>query len=301
MAQTWTELLDDIKVRGMIPTSQNTFTEARLLRLTKAALLSKVMPLADRVQEGFYSYDVDETLNDTGLYYINRRAVGAKLLDATLVNGDDTFQLTRYFEQDIQNADSPPGDYGFVLKRNQVRLVPRVPSAWTTFRQTILLNPANLVAVTDAAQITGIDTVTGVVTCASVPSSWTTANTFDHVQAEAHFDTLSLDLVASAVVTGTNGTLTFTPALLSDRLAVGDWVSLSKESPIVQVPEALLPLLAQEVANIALKSQTDQTAYKLGVDEVKEMRQAILTLVSPRVRAAGKKLVNRTGILRRGM
>jgi hypothetical protein len=301
VAQTWTELLDDIKVRGMIPTSQNTFTEARLLRLTKAAILSKVMPLADRVQEGFYSYDFDTLLNATGLYDINRRAVGAKLLDAFLVVGDDTFQLTRYFEQDLQNADSPPGDYGFVLKRNQVRLVPRVPSAWTHFRQTILLQPANLVSVDDAAQITGIDTVTGVVTCATVPSSWTTGDTFDTVQAEAHFDTLSLDLVASAVVTGALGTLTFAPADLDSRLAVGDWVSLSGESPVVQVPEALLPLLAQEVANIALKSQTDQTAYKLGIDEVKEMRQAILTLVSPRVRAAGKKIVNRTGILRRGM
>jgi hypothetical protein len=301
MAQTWTELMDDIKVRGMIPTSQNTFTEDRLLRLTKAALLSKVMPLVDRVQEGFYSYDFDEAINATGLYYIHRRAVGAKLLDAALVEGDDTLPLTRYSEREVINADSPPGDYGFILKRNALRLVPRVPTEWSTFRQTILLTPADIVPVDEAAQITGINTLTGVVTCETVPSSWTNADIFDLVQAEAHFDTVGVDLAVSAVVTGASGTLTFAAADLSDRLAVGDWVSLAGESPVVQVPEALLPLLAQEVANIALKSQTDQSAYKLGVDEVKEMRQAILTLVSPRVRAAGKKIVNRTGMLRRGM
>lgn len=301
MAQTWTELLDDIKVRGMIPTSQNTFTEARLLSLTNATVRAKILPLIDRVQEGYFSYDVDTAVNATGVFNIHTRAVGAKLIDACLVSGDDRLELTRYFEGDLRNADAPPGDYGFYVKRSQIVLVPRVPSGWTSFRQTIMLRPPTIVAQTSAAQITAINTGSGLVTCSSVPSTWTNANLFDCVQAEPHFDTLSIDLVASAVVTGTNGTLTFTPSAMSSRLAVGDWIGLAGQSPVIQVPVEMFPLLAQECANVALKSQTDKTAYELGMEEVKELKAAILTLISPRVRNAGKKIVNRTGILRRGM
>jgi hypothetical protein len=300
MAQTWTELLDDIKVRGMIPTSQNTFTEARLLRLANATLKTKIVSLVDKVREGYYSYDVDTTLNATGVYNIHGRAVGGKLLNAAIIQGDEKKELTRYYEESIVNFNTPNGSDGFFLKRSQVVLVPKVPSG-DTFRQTILLRPLQIVAQTDAAQITNINTGTGVVTCSLVPSSWTTANTFDLCMAEPHFDTLSIDLDISAVTTGASGTLTFTPADLPSRLAVGDWIGLAGQSTVVQCPDELLPLLAQEVANVALKSQSDLTAYKLGVEAVKEMKDDIMTLISPRVENEGKKIVNRTGMLRRGL
>lgn len=301
MAWTWTELLDDIKVRGMIPTSQNTFTEARLLSLTNAELRSRVLPLVDKVREGFYSYDIDTTLNATGIYNINKRAVGGKILNAALIEGDQRYDLTYYTEESLENYDAPLGDFGLYIKRSTQYLVPRVPQGWSTFRSTIMLRPAQIVAQTSAAQISSIDTVTGIITCSSVPSAWTTASVFDIVQAEPHFDTLSIDLAISAVTTGTSGTLTFTPANLNSRLAVGDWIGLAGETPVIQVPVELNPLLAQYVANICLKSQTDMTAYKIGVEDAKELKEGLLHLLTPRVQSEGKKIVNRTGILRRGL
>lgn len=301
MAQTWTELLDDLKVRGMIPTSQSTFTEARLLNIANATMRSKMLPLIDKVQEGYYSYDVDTALNATGQYNIHTRAVGGKLLDASLINGNDRLQLTRYFEEDLEEIDTPPGNYGFYLKRSQIILVPRVPSGWTSLRQTFLLRPPQIIATTSGAQISAINTGTGVVTCSSVPSSWTTSNLFDMVQAEAHFDTLAIDLPISAITTGTSGTLTFAAASLPSRLAVGDWIGLAGQSPVVQMPVELFPLLAQECANVTLRGQTDLTAYNLGVEEAKRLKEEILSLITPRVQNEGKKIVNRTGLLRRGM
>jgi len=301
MAFTWTELIDDIKVRGMFPTSQSTFTTARLLSLTNATLRSKVLPLVDKVREGYYSYDVDTVLNATGIYNLHTRAVGGKLLDACLVSGDERFDLAKYSEGTIKNYDQAPGQAGFYLKRSQVFLLPKVPASGSSFRQTIMLRPPTIVAQDSAARISAINTVSGVVTCETVPSSWTTSNLFDMVQEPAHFDTLAIDLPITAISTGASGTMTFTAANLPSRLAVGDWIGLRGESPVIQVPVELNPLLAQEVANICLRSQTDANALKLGIDEVKEMREEIKSLITPRVSSEGKKITNRSGILRRGI
>jgi hypothetical protein len=302
VAQTWTELLDDIKVRSMCPTSQNTYTAARFLRLANAVLISEVVPIVDKIHDGYYSYDVDTTLNATGLYSIHARAVGAKLIDLSVISGNGRKGLTLYSESDVENYDASSADPGFFIKRNTIILNPKVPSTLgPTLRQTIILSPATIVDTTDAAQITNINTGSGVVTCSLVPSTWTTANIFDFVMANAHYDTLGIDTATSAVTTGVSGTLTFAAAALPSTLAVGDWISLARQSPVIQCPEVVLPLLAQRVANICLRSLTDLTAYKLGTEASAEMETKLLAFLDPRVQAQGKKIVNRTGILRRGM
>lgn len=285
----------------MMPTSQNTYTSARLLRLANSTMLSKMLPLVDEVQEDYYSYDVDTALNATGIYDLHTRAVGGKIIDASLINGSDQYGLTRYYQHEISNFQAPQGDYGFYLKRNQIILLPTTPSGWTSLRQTILLRPETFVAQEDAAQITAINTGTGVITCSTVPSTWTTANTFDMVQQKAHFDTLSIDLPISAITTGSSGTLTFSPSSLSSRLAVGDWIGLAGESTVIQLPVELLPLLAQECANFVLKSQGDAKNLEHGMGAAKEMREGLVGLITPRVQKEGKKIVNRTGLLRRGV
>lgn len=300
MAFTWTELLDDIKVRAMMPTSQSTFTAARLLSLTNASMRSKLLPLVDKVREGYYEYDVDTTLNATGTYYVHTRAVGAKILDAALLNGNERLELTRYYEKDVRNYTESPNDYGFFIKRNAVYLLPATPSGWTTLRQKIMLRPPEIVEQTSGARVSAINTTTGVVTCETVPATWTTGSLYDMVQEPAHFDTIAIDLVASAVVVGASGTLTFTPSALPSRLAVGDWIGLAGQSPVIQLPVELNPLLAQETANVLLKSQNDEKGLEMGLAEAKRMKEEILSLITPRVQSAGKKITNRTGILRRG-
>lgn len=298
MNQTWTELVDDIKVRGMIPTSQQTFTEARLLALANAELRSRMLPLISKVREGYYSYDLDTAINQSGIYDIPARAIGGKLENVCLYSASgEKKDLSRYWEDELSNLTESPESPGFYIKRSQVFTLPKVPSGFSFLRQTYLLRPPTIIATEDGSQITGINTGTKTLTFDSVPSTFVTGARFDLVQGSPHFDTLGIDLVITAV---TSTTVTFS-ATLPDRLAVGDWLSLAGESPVVQVPVELFPLLAQYVANTCLKSQTDLTAYKAGVEDAKEMKDGILGLISPRVEKEGKKVVNRTGILRRGL
>ncbi len=300
MAYTWTELLDDVKVRGMIPTSQSTYTAARLLALANAVMRSKIVPAVNKVRENYYSYDVDFTAS-AGPFDIPTRAVGGKLENACFINGTTRYDATRYWEEDLTDtAQAPFTKLGFYIKRNKIYVLPSSGGGFTTFRVGIIMRPNELVAQTSAAQVSSINTGTRVVTCTTVPSTWTTSDTYDMVDDDPHFDWLAIDQAISAITTGSSGTLTFSSALPSS-LAVGDWIGLAQQTPVIQCPVEFHPLLAQEIANVCLKSQGDKTGYELGLAEVKMLREELVSLISPRVEQEGKTLVNTTGILRRGL
>lgn len=300
MPYTSTELIEDIKTRGAIPTSQKTFTEEKILRIANSAMRSKIVPIINKLQENYFSFNVDTLVNATGIYPINTRAVGAKLEDVCSVSGDVRNPLVKYREIDLQNLTEAPNEPGYYLKRNSIYTVPTVPPGAAYLRQSIVLRPNKIVSVDDAAEVTAIDTGTKIVTFSNVPATWTASDLYDFVQSKPHFDSLSIDAVAVAVVTGASGTIEFQDALPSG-LAVGDWVSLAGETPIVQAPEDYHDLLAQEAANICLRAQTDPEALKNGIEEASEMRKDLMILLSPRVESSGKKIVCRSGILRRGI
>lgn len=297
MAYTWTELLDDIKVRGAVPTSQPSYTEARLLRLANAVMASRIVPDVMKAREQYYEYDVDSSITDQATYAIPTRAVGGKLSNVAAIDGTKRMDLSRYFEEELDDyLYSPSIKMGFYIKRNSLYLLPADGGGWSTLRLSIIMRPNQIVAQSSAAQISSISSNT--LTCTSVPASWTSSNTFDLVQANPHFDWLGIDKAASAVVTGTNGTITLS-ATPPSTLAVGDWVGLSGQTPVVQCPVEFHPLLAQEVANICLKAQGDEAAYKLGLEEANLIRESVMSTINPRVESEGKKLVNRSGLLRR--
>lgn len=301
MAYTWDELLDAVKVRGMVPTSQNTYTTDRFLSLATATMRSKIIPLCDKIREGYYEYDYDTAVVSTGIYRIPTRAVGAKVISVSILNGNDILPLILYDKKEVtESTTAPTGAPGYYIHKNQIYVLPPTSSGWTTVRITILLRPNAFVELTDAAQITAINTGTKTVTCTTVPTAWTTASILDLVQAQPHFDWLAVDQAISAVVTGALGTITFSSTLPTE-LAVGDWVSLFGETPVIQCPVELHPLLAQEIANVCLRAQNDKTGYELGLAESKALTEGLIPVLTPRSEKSAKKIVNRSGILRRGL
>ena len=300
MAYTFTELLEDIKTRGMVPTSQNTYTSARFLILVNDEIRSSMLPLVLKCRANYFEYNVDTALDSTGTYPISTRAIGGKVNNLALISGTQRLDLPWGSEEELSDTSvSPTGTAVAYIKGNQVITVPQSISEYTTLRMGIYLRPSEVVAQSSAAQITAINTGTRTLTFTSgtVPSSWTTSMTFDLVQQNPHFDTLAID---QAISTITTTTMIFSSALPS-RLAVGDWVGLAGQSPIIQLPLELHPLLAQRVANECLKNSPHTKAYETGIENVKEMEKNAMHLLTPRIDKEGKKLVNRTGMLRRGM
>lgn len=262
-----------------------------------------IVPLIRRARENYYTWDDDTALNATGKYAINSRASGASLGDFFLIDSSPTptrkTDLTLLTESELQDYGATPGDRpGMYVKRNHVYLVPATGLAWSYLRQQFFLRPGRFVETTDCAQITTINTGTKTCTCTTVPSTWTNADLFDMVQAEPHFDTLGISKAAATVVTGAAGTITFSATLPTD-LAVGDWISLENETCIVQAPVEFHSLLGQKVANTCLGTLMKLDAQKVGEATASRMEKDLMGVISPRVGNEGKKLVNRTGILRR--
>ena len=295
MAYTTTELLDSIKVRAAMPTNQNTYTTARMLAIADDELRAYFIPLIMKAREYYYAYDVTTSLNATGVYDIHTRAIGGKLINAYLLSGTQKLDLAWLNEEEMTQTDQPAdGRPGIYFKRSQVFLKPADPG-YDSLVQTILLRPGNLCATSAAAQITGISGTTLTFASSTIPSTWTTSNTFDLVQQNPHFDTLGIDLTASSI-TSTTIVLSATP---SSRLAVGDWISLANTTPVVQIPVELQNLHSTKCAATILRAQGSKDSADRADAEIKEMEKNVWPIYSQRIEDEGKKIVQRNGILRR--
>lgn len=300
---TTADLLDSLKVRGAISSTGALFTTARLLALCTDEMRDYLLPHVLKVRENYYQWDDDTALNGTGKYPIHTRAAGGKLDNVFLIDSSPTptrkCDLTLLTEDELEDYGATPGDRpGIFFKRNHIFLVPAQGLSWSYIRQQFFLRPGRFVETSDCAQITAVNTGTKTCTFDSVPSSWTTADAFDFIQAEPHFDTLDISKGAGTVTIGSGGSIVFTDAL-PEGLAVGDWVCLENETCIVQAPPEFHSLLAQRVANICLKTLGRDSALKNGEKDLERLEKSSMGLISPRVNREGKKLVNRTGLLRR--
>lgn len=297
MAYTTTDFITNVKRTAAIPTSQTTFTADGILAIGYGELGSSILPMIMKSQEAFYEFDVDTAINASGIYNIPTRAVGGKLVNMSLIDGDNRHDLDWITEEGLGRLDDTGGNgSGAYIKRNQLYLVPKDGGGFTTLRQTIIIRPGRFVQTTAAAQITGINTGTNTLTFASgtIPATFTTAETFDFIQAKPHFDHVEIDKTASSVTTTT---MVFSS--LDSRLAVGDWVALAGESPIIQVPVELQDMLELETAKMILLSQGDMQKLEKIKDELKEKKRDNTNLYTPRIEKEGKKIVPKHRMLRR--
>lgn len=277
---------------------------ARLLKLAHEEFGSYLMPKLLKVRESYFQWDEDTALNATGEYPIPSRAVGGKLDNIALIDASPTptsrLDVDLITEDELSDYGSTPaGKPGIYFKRNSIFLVPPTYSGWNYIRQSFFLRPGYFVETTACAQVTAINTLTKVVTFTTVPSTWAITQLFDFIQDKPHFDTLGIDKAISAITTGAAGTMTFSVALPS-RLAVGDWVCLANETCVVQAPVEFHGMLAQRVANKAMQSLGDTEGVKTGMVDLESLEKGAIGLITPRAEKESKKLVNRTGLLRRG-
>jgi len=287
------DLIADVKDRAFAPTAQETFDEAAILRIADSKVQSVILPLMQSLRSEHYSTWKDEAIvSGVAAYRIPARALGMQLRDVQLVTSSgDVRDLPQIDPEQVTTTTS--GEVrAFYMRANRVVLYP-TPSAsqdGTTLRLHYFLRPGKLVLAIAAAPISVLASATSL-TVSSVPSTWTTANTFDFVRAEGASEPLGIDFAASSVST----TITFTSSVPTD-LVLLDYVTLAGESPIPTIPAELRPVLAQATAHQMLQSQKlpgADDAMKLLDMEIR----AATTLLTPRVQGAPRTIVARHGWL----
>jgi hypothetical protein len=296
---TTDELISGIKRRASIPTANATFQAVDFLALADDEIRSVLLPRILSARESYYSFSIDEALSLTDATYgIPTRAIGAKLDGIYAVNSTTGQKLNLILVQEEEVSDptvSPVGEASFYFKGNSVVVVPLPLGAnFDTLRMSIFIRPSALAATSDCARVTGI--AGAIVTCSSVPTTFTTSTLLDCLNGVPHYDFRAIDQLPTAVTTGTAGTVTFSS--LPSGLVIGDWLSLSESSPVVQIPVEFQPVLEQRVANACLRAQGMGQQLQAGEAALKAMEETFL-LINPRAEREQKKIRNTSGLLRR--
>jgi hypothetical protein len=303
MAYTSDDLVSAVRMRCQLPSATNDgkFTDANILELAYEELLTNVLPEIRKARGNYYVKSVDYTVaSGVSSYAIPSRAQGASLRDVTFINSDGTgFSLPELPLEDIDYYKTSGSTWWstafcYCIENNSVLLRPE-PTQDGTLRLRYYDRPGRFVVNSAAMQITGLpaaDTVSG-----TVPTAWSTANVFDQVSANPTFDVYGTDVGAALVTTGPGGSIKFS-SNFDTSLAVGDYISLATESPIIQLTVELQPVLTSATCVRVLEALGDlasvQTAQAL---MTRQMRQAIAH-IQPRNDGEQPRIINRRGPLR---
>lgn len=292
---TTTGMITAINLRVIMPTSQNLYTNDRIILMMTEELIAEVVPLIISAKQEYLVHSYDQTIAAAqNSVFIPFRAVGLKLRDCVLVDsGGQEIPLRRYEPEDLKNGFQKTVQYGFYVDNDRIILLPTDGAfAGYTFRSKIFRRPNRLIRATAAAQITAINTGTNTVTCSSIPSAFTTTLTYDLIKGTPSFRAHGEALAVTSIV---STDIIFSATLPSD-LTVGDWIAETGFSPIPQIPYDLFPLLEQRVVIKALESMKDKTGMELAKETYKEMCERAGFFVQPRVDGSNQKVVSRRGV-----
>jgi hypothetical protein len=300
-------LIESAKVRGMIPSTQVTFTDEDLLRFANEEMDTALVPYVMSFHEDYFLFPEDIPLETNIIAYpIPYRAVGNKLRDVSYKDpGNALSEMTRILVEDLpfyQGGGSVATNAGlrvFSIQNNEIVLSTSdiqfsIQGYLSTF---YYIRPNQLVTEDRACIIQAIDRVTGQITVDNLPNIYTSASLVDFIQIKSPNKCYSIDN-AITNVDSTNKIFTFALADIPTRLAVGDYICLAEECIIPQIPIDLHPMLAQRIACRCLESLGDQAGLAAANTKLGEMELKLGTVIDNRVEGAPLKVTNRHSFLR---
>jgi hypothetical protein len=301
MTVTSDELLTGVQRRISQPAVRALLSNTDMLAMADDCIRDTLIPLLKSVSQNYFVTKSEETIvGGTKNYSIPYRALGRTLRDLKLVDsGDNVSDLSLISLEDehmFSNASSGGGvPVGFFFYGDQISLVPTPASSLSGYslEKWWELPPGQLVVTSEAAEITSI-AASPAITVSSVPSTITTGTVVDIIQGKQGCRTLAMDVTIVSVV-GT--TITFSSSDIPAGLAVGDYICLPQESPVVQLPDEAYPLLETKLgANILSAVGDFEGAGRLEKD-AKEQEKNLKMILEPRITGEETKIVNRRGLL----
>lgn len=304
-------LIDSIKRKGSIPTSQETFQDQDFIDLINEEFSMYILPTILRLHQEFYAYsdESDTLVTTTKRYRIPYRAIGNKLRD--LHSKTSSGQLTKLIQISADDRSlnndyyNNPSSNLYYLEGDEIVFVDALSLSGTLVK-SYYLRPNELVAESRAATITAINTTTGEVTVDTIPSHFYTAGTttsatdIDFIGAKSPNIIKSFDISPTTVDSSTN-IFTFTTTDLPSSLAVGDYIMAIGETIVPQMPSELISLLTQRVTLKCLEALGDTEAIANCQRQLDKMEANVPALINNRVEGSPKKAVNRRSILRVGL
>jgi hypothetical protein len=294
-------LIESIKRRGQIPSSQKTFKNADFLDLANEEIMLSIIPeIINKHEDYLLRTESVPLVDSTSNYTIPYRALGNKLYDLQYRDtNDNIYEMVRVPKahvMDYQNNNiSNNYIYQYYIENNEIVIIPTIGSGVQgTLDFIFYMRPNELVESNRVSTITAIDRDTGVISVDFVPDHFSTSIQYDFLQRRPPHKTYSYDITATSVGT----TLTFNTTDIPTDLIVGDMIAKAEECMIPQVPSELHMLLAQKVAEIVLDAIGDVQGSAMKKAKNTEYSQNANAIINNRVERSSVKIKSRHGFLR---
>lgn len=315
------DLITSVRNRGSIPTAAGSgITDDDILRYANEEIHESIAPIVLRVKEEYFVWT--ETIELTGgvsKYRINPRSMGNKLRDVMYLDeGGNSWSLPLISREHIDYYEPSTGvgyPDGFYLEGNDLILIPNLTNSPVgVLEVSFFFTPSQLVASSQARQITAVDTATNTITVDSIPTNFTSSSIYDIHSQFPGAEPLRFDLTVASIDSGA-GTITFNTGTdksidrinnsdpqVQERLPVqvGDWVCVQGQSARIQLPKEAHALVAQATVCRVLEAMGDSQGLQNAAQKLMKMESQLISLLEGRVQGAKKKLVNRGGVLWRG-
>ena len=270
---TTSDLVALIKLLGHVPQSNATFTTANLLTLADLVMRTSIARQLKEANEGYWQTYVEYDQNSTGIYSIPSGALASGTYSVQIRNGQAIWPVSKQEVSEMTTTTYPSvSNYAYTVQGNKLTVLPAQFGG--VLRITYERRPSKLVATTACAQVSSV--ASQVITVNSVPSGWVVGNTIDLQDDQPQFD-----LLGEAEITDITGTSITVDGDLSE-LSADDYLCLSDQSCIPQIPVEFHPLLAQEVVCKIYETQGYLDKLSKAKEVLQEMRENLTALITPR-------------------
>lgn len=305
MTTTSTEFIADIKRLITLPANQSRFTDLDIMAFGDRKMADTMVPVIDSlVQEYFVTRTRSPIIAGQTSYAIPVRALGRKFRDLKLVGpsgGRSDFPKIAVEREQFYRANGTP--FGWYFMGDHIEIVPTPQASGFELEFWWFIPPGKIISPSVTVTVQGIDTLTGEVTVSPIPPNLIVGSIIDFIQGVSGNSTIGLDKPIAGIL---GNIMIFAPGDIpvNPPLALGDYISLTGTSPVLQIPDSAEPYLVTLTAMEILQAIGDFE----GRDALKETRDMqdknLKMLLEPRVEGEATPIINDYGFVggpRRGL
>lgn len=277
-------LIDQVKRRGSFPSSQNLFTNARLILMLDDELKTRIVPFLMSFHDNHFLTSTEYTGNgSTVSFKIPDDAVGGKLKDISIYYSNGEPKYNPVPRIDVQNLLY--SNFGYYVEDNYAKFYPatKAPTSSDIIRMYYYKRVSDLVAVSEARQISNISG-DDVDSATSLPSTFIAGAAVQIVSKKSPFKIVWTGEISSVV--SNTITLDSTPT----NAIVGDWLCLENQSVFPSIQVECVPLLCEAVVIKCMESMNDESGMQNAMNNYAQMEAYVKSTLSPKVDSSPKKI-----------
>lgn len=295
---TTEDLIENIKRRCSVPTSQLTYTPEDFVLLANDTLQGEVVPLIMSTREEYFVDYIDLPMNEERVIPLPSNTIGSKVRTVAWLQQGSPLVMINLPRIDLDVVAGVGFTNwntlaGFMVQGNDLVFYPNtsVPLN-TTIRIYFYKRTLSLAAPNTFGRVTSVDSNTNTITLSFIPPSWEEGTELNAVSSKNGFDT-TCELATITAISSPFITLDTV-----EGISVGDYVSDYGYSAIPQVPLEAHAYLAQLTAAKCLEGLGDREGMAAADRKADELKKNLLIMISQRVDGSIKKVLNPSGGLR---